>query len=580
MKAVSAALAMLAVVLITIGLAVFSTRRARTTADFFVAARAVPPWWNASAISGEYLSAASFLGIAGLVMLGGADALWFPVGYAVGFVLLLALVAAPLRRSGAYTVPDFAEARLASRGARLATSVAVVAIGWLYLVPQLQGAGLALRVLLGTPIWVGGLVVAATVLAVLASGGMRTATLVQGVQYWMKLFAIAVPVVFLIAAWHGAASPDVRALAEAKFLQPTTVSMEATTTLQVEAPTEVVAVGQVDGLALQGPLLMAPGRHAVEAGTTLAFPTGAAVPTPVDSQALSGPRWAFPLEGSAEHSGYRSLALMIALFFGTMGLPHILVRLYTNPDGRAARRTAATVVGLVGLFYLAPTVYGALGRLFTPELMVTGSSDAVVLLLPQRAIGGVGGQLLGALVAAGAAAAFITTATGLTVSVTGVLSQDLMGRFIPEPVRAFRLAAVPAVLVPLLLGFVAARLPLASAVSLAFTVAATTIAPLLLLGIWWRRLTALGAVAGLAVGGVLSLAAIGLATLAPSTSGWLSALLAQPAAWVLPLSVAAAVLVSLLTPDRARPDVWRFMVRLHTPETLEFKRSRPQEQAP
>ena len=72
-------------------------------------------------------------------MLGGADALWFPVGYAVGFVLLLALVAAPLRRSGAYTVPDFAEARLASRGARLATSVAVVAIGWLYLVPQLQG---------------------------------------------------------------------------------------------------------------------------------------------------------------------------------------------------------------------------------------------------------------------------------------------------------------------------------------------------------------------------------------------------------------------------------------------------------
>lgn len=566
---------MVAVVVLTIALAGYSTRRTPTTADFYVASRGVPPWWNASAISGEYLSAASFLGVAGLVMLGGVDALWFPVGYAVGYVLLLALVAAPLRRSGAYTVPDFAEARLASRRVRMVASVVVVVIGWLYLVPQLQGAGLALRVLLGTPIWVGGAVVAATVLVVLATGGMRSATLVQGVQYWLKLAAIAVPVVFLLAAWQQAGTPDGPSLADSRFRTATTVSLDVTTTLRVAEPTDLVARGDVDNQPVSGPVMWAPGQHVVASGATLDFPAGAAVPVPEGVELLSGRDWAFPLQGSGEHVAYRELALMLALFLGTMGLPHILVRFYTNPDGRAARRTAAVVIGLVGLFYLSPTVYGALGRFYAPELIVSGSSDAVVLLLPGRAVGGALGQMLGALVAAGAAAAFLTTATGLTVSVTGVLSQDLVGRVIPDPVRAFRFAAIPSIAVPLLLGLVAVRLPLASAVSLAFTVAATTIAPLLLLGIWWRRLTAPGAVAGLITGGVLSVSAIAVTTFAPPASGWPAALLAQPTAWVLPLSAAATIVVSLLTKDRIRPDVWRFMIRLHAPEALGFSRSRP-----
>ena len=101
--------------------------------------------WNASAIGGEYLSAASFLGIAGLVLVYGADMLWFPVGYTAGYLMLLLFVAAPLRRSGAYTIPDFTEARLESRAVRRVTSVVVVLVGWLYIVPQLHGAALAIR---------------------------------------------------------------------------------------------------------------------------------------------------------------------------------------------------------------------------------------------------------------------------------------------------------------------------------------------------------------------------------------------------------------------------------------------------
>src|SRR5688572_15345437 len=117
-------------------------RVARTTSDFFVASRSVTPLWNASAISGEYLSAASFLGVAGLVMRFGVDMLWYPVGFAAGYLVLLVLVAAPLRRFGSYTLPDFAGGRLGSATVRRVATAFVLVIGWFYLIPQFRGAGL------------------------------------------------------------------------------------------------------------------------------------------------------------------------------------------------------------------------------------------------------------------------------------------------------------------------------------------------------------------------------------------------------------------------------------------------------
>ena len=207
-----------------------------------------------------------------------------------------------------------------------------------------------------------------------------------------------------------------------------------------------------------------------------------------------------------------------------------------------------------------------LGRLYAPHLLMTGQTDAVVLLLPQAMVDGPLGVWLGALLAAGAAAAFLATATGLTVTVAGVLSQDVVSRKVADPIVAFRVAAVAAVLVPLLLSLVAGRLPLAQSVALAFTVAASTFCPLLLLGIWWRRLTDAGAAAGLAVGGALALGAIATSALLPGLGGWPSALLAQPAAWTMPAAFATMVVVSLRTQHRLLPDVHRIMVRLHTPE--------------
>jgi cation/acetate symporter len=177
-------------------------RRARSTGDFYVAARSVTPRWNAAAIGGEYLSAASYLGIAGLILAYGYDVLWYPVCYTAGYLVLLALVAAPLRRSGAYTLPDFAEIRLGSRAVRLAASVLVVLIGWLYLVPQLQGAGLTLATQTGAPSWLGGLIVCAVVLVAVAAGGMRSITFVQALQFWLKFAALLIPAFVLLAVWQ------------------------------------------------------------------------------------------------------------------------------------------------------------------------------------------------------------------------------------------------------------------------------------------------------------------------------------------------------------------------------------------
>ncbi|MBP2705796.1 cation acetate symporter [Microbispora sp. RL4-1S] len=472
--------------LATLLIGAFGLRMARTTSDFYVASRTVSPLWNASAIGGEYLSAASFLGIAGLILTFGADMLWLPVGWTGGYLVLLVLVSAPLRRSGAYTLPDFAEARLESMAVRRLSSVLVVVIGWLYLMPQFQSAGLVFRTITGAPAWAGSLLVAGVVATNVLSGGMRSITFVQAFQYWLKLTALAVPLAFMLIVWWGDGSP--------------------------------------------------------------ALPPG--------------DDWILPLHGP-EHPVYETYSLILATFLGTMGLPHVLVRFYTNPDGRAARRTTLVVLTLLGAFYLMPAVYGFLGRVYGLP-----ASDTVVIGLPGRLVGGPVGDLLTALATAGAFAAFLSTSSGLTVSVAGVIAQDILG----GGVRSFRVATVVAVVIPFALAGAARSLPVATVVGLAFAVAASSFCPLLVLGIWWRRLTTVGAACGLLAGGGLACFAVVTTIAGGPRSGWAEALLAQPAAWTVPVSFTVMIVVSLLTPSRVPRGVARTMVRLHTPETLDVDR--------
>ncbi|MDF2665804.1 MAG: putative symporter [Microbacterium sp.] len=477
-----AAVGLLIVVTAVLGFS--GVRLSRTTGDFFVASRSVGSVWNASAISGEYLSAGTFLGLAGLVLLSGAEGFWFPIGYAAGYLLVLLFVAAPLRRSGAYTIPDFVEARLESRTARGVTSVVVLVIGWLYIVPQLHGASLALGVVADVPGWVGAVVVATLVAALVAAGGMRAITAVQAFQYWLKLTALLVPAVFLLVVLsQGAREFDPAAIFPAEY----------------------------------GP---------------------AAVDT------------------------YATVSLLLALLLGTIGLPHVLVRFYTSPNGGSARRTTVVVIVLIGAFYAVSSTMGLIARVVAPDLAVRGLADTVVLALPARLLPGLVGELLTALIVAGAFAAFLATSSGLVVSLAGVVSQDVFG----GSVRSFRLSAVLCTVVPLAVALLTEPAGLVSSVGAVFVFAASTLSPVLVLGVWWPRLTARGAVAGMVAGAVACGAAFVGAAMIPDADPW-AAVLAQPAAWTIPLTTAVIVAVSLR--DRAGVPfrVERYLARLHTPDS-------------
>lgn len=492
--------AVLLVTLVTLAIGTWGLRISRTTSDFFVASRSVRPRLNASAIGGEYLSAASFLGVAGLLLVGGAEMLWYPVGWTAGYLVLLVMVAAPLRRSGAYTLPDFAEARLASPVVRAACSLLVVGVGWLYLIPQFEGAGITLEATIGAPEWAGPVIVGGVVLVNVVAGGMRSITFVQAFQYWLKLTALLVPGMVLLAVWWGDGQP----------------------------------------------------------------------------RAIGGEGFSVPVAGGGSAGLYTTYSLILATFLGTMGLPHVVVRFYTNPDGGAARRTTLVVLGLLGLFYVWPPVYAGLGRVYGEELIAAGRSDVMVLELPRLMVSGVGGEVLTGLVTAGAFAAFLSTASGLAIAVSGVLTQDVTRRLVGDRggrrgsgVTAFRLSAVVAVVVPVAVALTAPSVGVAVSVGLAFAVAASTFCPLLVLGIWWQGLTPAGAVAGLAAGGVGSIGAAVLTLAGASPDGWAGAPVEQPAAWSVPLAFSVMVAGSLLTAGSVPAHARRFLVRLHTPEALD-----------
>ncbi len=189
-------------VIATICMGFWSAKRSKTASDFFVAGRSVSVGWNASAISGEYLSAASFMGVAGMVMSSGYDALWYPVCYACGYLFLLLFIAGPLRRFGAYTIPDFAEGRFDSPLFRKIAVVFVLFIGFFYTMPQMKGAGTTLAYIFpGLPYWAGVVLVGAVITLNVALGGMKGITLVQAFQYWLKMFAISVPIFVLMAVY-------------------------------------------------------------------------------------------------------------------------------------------------------------------------------------------------------------------------------------------------------------------------------------------------------------------------------------------------------------------------------------------
>ena len=558
------------VALASIVMGALSLRLSRTTSDFLVASRSVRPSMNAAAICGEYLSAGTFLGLGGLVMVYGVDMIWYPIGYTAGYLTLMFFVAAPLRRFGAYTIPEFAEGRLRSPGVRRLCAVFVLIIGWLYLLPQMKGAGLTIRTLTGAPFWVGVVMVGVIVTGNVAIGGMRGVTFVQAFQYGVKIVAIAVPAIVLVGVGLGRGVDGHRLFDSSPPVARTDVTVTLTRS-GILTTTSPVELG--DGERVR---VLQPGPHHVFAGQRVSLRRDQQIPTMTRVKRADGHAWLTPFTtgtSGRSHPLYAAISLMVATFLGTMGLPHVLVRFYTNPDGPATRRTIKVVLVMLAAFYLWPPVYGVLGRYWKAELLITGETDSVVLRLPARLVGGVLGELLTGLVAAGAFAAFLSTASGLLVSVAGALGYDLIRPARIGEVTRFRVAAIAAGVVAIGLGLSLRNFAINQLVGWAFAIAASSFCPLLVLGIWWRRFTAAGASAGMVVGGGLAVAAIAYNLFGRPLGGWPGALLGQPAAWSVPTAFCTAVMVSLVSARRSASVLNPLLVAssfalLHTPERL------------
>jgi cation/acetate symporter len=570
-------------VVVTIWMGFRSAKTSKTASDFFVAGRSVSVGWNASAISGEYLSAASFMGVAGMVMSSGYDALWYPVCYACGYLFLLLFIAGPLRRFGAYTIPDFAEGRFDSPLFRKIAVCFVLFIGFFYTMPQMKGAGVTLAYIFpGMPYWAGVVLVGAVITLNVSMGGMKGITLVQAFQYWMKMFAISVPI-FVLMAVFGFYSGHVGANATR---ETTAVSEVARKPLVEKAPKDEVWTAPF------GPL------------TTRAV-NAAAAKLPVEE------RPAYLAEHQKPYSLLYTYSLIIALVCGTAGLPHILVRFYTNPDGVAAKRTTMWVMILIGIFYVFPPVFGVIGRNLMPELY-TGlagikGTDQVVLKLPTL-LGekyGVIGSILSGITCAGAFAAFMSTFSGLLVSMTGALAHDVYGRMLrpkstPEQrLKAFKVSAVLIGGVAISLGCFVEPLEINFMVGQAFAIAAASYFPLLFMSVWWRGMTMKGAATGMLTGGLCALTAAALtnfSTLALDKgpmgkvfSGFaglndfwaahplLRILAEQPAIWTVPLAITLMVVVSKATSAQVPGDIRMKMLVLHAPEQLGLKQEYIQE---
>lgn len=507
-------------ILFTIALSIFSRRFTRTTADFYLAGRKVGSFSNASAISGDYLSAASFLGVAGAVYASGLDGVWYAAGFAGGFMVVVLFLASALRRFGEYTVADFAFGRFGSNRIRLITVLAVLLTSLFYMAPQMFGAGTTWAVLVGRGIfgmdpYTSGVVVVTAIMAFyVAVGGMKGTTLNQIFQFWWLWFAMFLVVVF--AFGNGFNYPQ--ALAEAS--KAPIVNTKAMTAKELTTADPKTGKTPLDSAKK----IMTPEEFAaVEAKVALNDPK-AKIPVALGSKnKLHELRVQLFAEPGHRYNAFDQFSMVLALVLGTAGLPHILNRYYTNPSGAAARRSTFWVLIFIGTFYIFAPIAGLAGIGFIKDYLAGGGTVAAatvhgMLVKPDQVmptLGAIlGGQWLMGVVAAGAFAAMFSTIGGLLIAAASAVGHDVYEKYInpnaseAKRVMVGKVSVLGFSLLAMVIGLAIPKFGLDQAypaliammVTWAFSVGASAFVPMLLTGIWWKGTTERGATAGIFVG--------------------------------------------------------------------------------
>ncbi len=538
----------LILVSITIAISVFSRRFTRTTADFYLAGRKVGSFSNASAISGDYLSAASFLGVAAAVYASGLDGVWYAAGFAGGFMVVVFFIASPLRRFGEYTVPDFAFGRFGTNRMRLVSVLGVLATCLFYMAPQMYGAGTTWKVLVGKGFFgmdaytTGVIAVGLIIMLYVSVGGMKGTTINQIIQFWWLAFAMMLTLsAVTFFGFQNTASGELVRFNYAEDLQAESADLllgPGTATVADLKDPEKYAVVELAMEKATDRFADPEAAYAAEmAKIDDAIATGAdedEVPIvmfqsnklhDLKTELLGSGDGVFFNEPGHRYDGFGQFSMVLALVLGTAGLPHILNRYYTNPSGSAARRSTFWVLVFIGVFYIISPMVGLAGRGMVRAAVDSGSapatadyvggllvkSDALMPTIAQIA----GGEILMGIVAAGAFAAMFSTVAGLLIAAASSVGHDVYEKYIntsaTEKQKVFvgKAAVVFFATLAIAIGLAIPATGLNTAypaliammVTWAFAVGAGAFVPMLLTGIWWKGTTERGAIAGMIVGG-------------------------------------------------------------------------------
>ena len=479
----SAVLFFLVIVALTLAITWWAARRTRSTKEFYAAGRSVSAIQNGLALAGDYMSAASFLGIAGLVALRGYDGMIYATGWLVGWPALMFLIAEPVRNLGKFTFADVVAFRLRQVPVRIASAIGGILTVLFYTIAQMVGAGNLIALMFGLPYEWAVTGVGMVMLAYVLFGGMIATTWVQIIKAVLLLLGVTLLTALVLARFDFSPGTLYSAVADRY------------------------------------------GQAALEPGGLVTDPIEA-------------------------------VSLGLALMFGLLGLPHILMRFYTVPDARAARASVLYATGFIGYFYLIIPIVGfgasaLVGRAIIERVDAGGNMAAplVAELL--------GGTALLGFIAAVAFATILAVVAGLTLAGASALSHDIFVHVVRrghaadhEQVRVARAATVIFGIVAVLLGIAFKGQNVAFMVGLAFAIACSANFPALLLSITWRRFNTAGAVAGIVAGAALSVVLILLSpTVWVELLGYDTAIvpLRNPAIISMPAAFVVGIAASLLT---------------------------------
>ncbi|GAV21811.1 solute symporter family protein [Carboxydothermus pertinax] len=446
----------LIIVLITLAITYWAAKRTRTTTEFYAAGRSITGWQNGIAVAGDYMSAASFLGIAGLICLYGYDGFMYSVGWLVAYLTVLLVVAEPLRNSGKYTMADVLAYRMNNKTVRSVAALSTITVSLFYMIAQMVGSGNLIKLLLGWKYETAIIVVGLLMILYVVFGGMLATTWVQIIKAILLMTGTIVLSIAVLAHFD---------FSLVKFMG---------------------AVSQKYGQSFLEP--------------------GNLYKNPLDQ-----------------------ISLGIALIFGTAGLPHILVRFYTVPNAKEARKSVVWAMVIIGVFYILTTFLGFGAAYFVGQDVVKNfdkGGNMAAPLLAQYIGGGpgtVGGEFFLAFIAAVAFATILAVVAGLTISASSAFAHDFYTNVLrggkaseAEQVKVARITAFSVGILAILIGIIAKGMNVAHLVALAFAVASSANLPVIVFSMFWKRFNTGGVVLGILTG---LIASVGLVMLGPDVMG-------------------------------------------------------------